>query len=390
MFGNQLAGGSLGFFGRLKNSFFGVCIGLLFVPGAVLLLGWNEYRTVHRSRGLAEAARVIQTVPDVQQATPSLNDALVHLTGAATSDQELRDKEFPVTSKGLRLQRQVEVYHWHEEPQPARAGDSSDSQQRRGVQYVKEWTRKPIDSSKFKNSVQYRNPMPCYDEQTYDAAPIHVGVYGLSETLTAEISNWTDVALDSDSIILAMPEYRWESFSGDQKQLYYSESGGTMDSPQVGDLRIRFQECLPTDVSIAAKLSGTQLAGFRTSNGEPIERLFMGRLSADEIMDRLVSENAVLAWALRIGGMILCTIGFLLILGPVSAVTSFIPIVGRLTGGLVMVASVLLAGVVCSMTIAIAWIAVRPVLGISLLAVSGLGVFLLVRLRATSNTPTAQ
>lgn len=389
MIDNRLAGGGVGFFGRLKNSFFGVLIGLLFVPGALVLLGWNEYRTVHRSRGLAEAARVIQTVPDTQQATPSLNDSLVHLTGAATSQEELRDQEFPVVSKGLRLQRQVEVYHWHEETQQGQPGDTSNSQQRSVAKYEKKWSRKPIDSSKFKQPDQHRNPMPRYEERTYDAARIHVGVYELDEALKSEITNWTDVALDSDSIILAMPEDRWEYFSGDQKQLYYSESGGSTNSPQIGDLRIRFQECLPTDVSIVAKLSGTQLGQFRTSNGESIERLFIGRLTADEIMSRLVSENNFLAWILRVGGMILCTIGFLLILGPVSAITSFIPIVGRLTGGLVMIASVLLAGILCSTTIAIAWIAVRPVLGISLLVVAGLGVVLLIRLRATNVAPTS-
>ncbi|MBL8890801.1 MAG: TMEM43 family protein [Planctomycetaceae bacterium] len=394
MIGNPLVNGNLGFFGRLKNSFFGVLIGLLFVPGAVALLSWNEYRTVHRSRGLAEASRVVQTVPDIQHEAGSLNDTLVHLVGPAVSEpsgskEPLRDPQFHVTSQGLRLQRQVEVYHWHEESQQGQSGTSSNNQRRSVVQYEKKWTRKPVDSSKFEQPQQHLNPMPRYEEQTFDAARVQVGVYELSETLKSAISNWTDVSLDSDTIILGMPDDRWEFFSGDQKQLYYSETGGSMSSPQIGDLRIRFQECLPTDVSMVAKLNGRRLQEFRTSNGESIERLFVGRLTAEDIMKRLASENSVLAWVIRIGGLILCTIGFLLILGPVSALTSFIPIVGRLTGGLVLLAAILLAGIVGSTTIAIAWIAVRPILGIGLLFAAGVGVFLLIRLKPNSPVPTA-
>lgn len=388
MIGNSLtAGTSLGFFGRLKNSLFGVLVGLLFVSGAVALLGWNEYRTVQRSRGLAEAAGLIQTIPDIQQPAPQLNNSLVHLGGMARADGELRDVDFQVVSKGLRLQRQVELFQWHEETESAKQSNSSRGEKRE-VRYEQKWSRKPIDSSKFKQPEQHRNPAPRYREQTYDAPKIQVGVYELSDSLKSAISNWTDIALDIDSIMLALPEEQWEHFSGDVNQLYYSTTGGSPDSPQVGDLRIKFTECLPTDVSVAAKLQGGRLEDFRTSNGQSIERLFMGQLSAADIMNRLVTENTIVAWGIRFGGTFLCVVGFTLILGPISAMTSFIPILGRLTSGLVFLAAVLMSVVLCSMTIAIAWIAVRPVLGVSLLVVSGIGVFLLFRLRA-ANTPSS-
>ncbi len=34
------------------------------VPGSVALVSWNEYRTVHRSRGLAEAEKVVVEAAD--------------------------------------------------------------------------------------------------------------------------------------------------------------------------------------------------------------------------------------------------------------------------------------------------------------------------------------
>jgi hypothetical protein len=52
-----------------------------------------------------------------------------------------------------------------------------------------------------------------------------------------------------------------------------------------------------------------------------------------------------------------------------------------LTGGLVVLVSLLMAFVVSSTTIAIAWIAVRPLFGFGLLFAVGLAIFALYRLR---------
>ncbi|MEZ6097109.1 MAG: TMEM43 family protein [Pirellulaceae bacterium] len=379
-----------GFFGRMKNSLMGVLIGLLMVPGSLILLGWNEFRTVHRSRGLAEAARVVQTIPNVNETASEMNDSLVHLSGEANTTEQLQDETFGISANALRLQRSVEMYQWVEETE-TRTKDKfgGGTETTKTTTYEKEWVDHYQDSNHFEHPEGHANPAPKYDNMAVDANEVAVGVYELSESLKSSISNWTDVSIDSDKFLATVPEEERTHYQINGNVIYYSAGDADPNSPQVGDLQIRFKECKPAVVSIVAQLKANQLDNFRTSNGESIQRLYMGTLSSDEIMGKLVSENNTIAWALRFAGFIVCGIGFNLILGPISAIASIIPFLGRLTGGLLFVFSMLLSVILCAITIAIAWIAVRPILGISMLIVAGVGIYFLLKLRNSAASEPA-
>jgi hypothetical protein len=103
-----------GYFSRVAKSFVGVLIGILLVPGSIAFIGWNEYRTVHRTRGLLEAEQVVQEVSDPFEVLPEHNGKLVHLTGQATTTETLADEDFALERVALRLSREVEMYQWVE------------------------------------------------------------------------------------------------------------------------------------------------------------------------------------------------------------------------------------------------------------------------------------
>jgi cytochrome c oxidase subunit IV len=85
-----------------------------------------------------------------------------------------------------------------------------------------------------------------------------------------------------------------------------------------------------------------------------------------------------------VGGLFLSVMGFALCLRPLSAVVSFVPLLGSLTSGLLFVVAMLLGGIVSLTTIGMAWIAVRPLLGISALALAAAGVFAIAKLRRSA------
>ena len=87
----------------------------------MLLISWNEYRTIHRTRGLLEAEQVVEEVQDAMEIVPEQNGKLVHLTGQATTQETLKDKDFAVSRLALRLNRQVEMYQWVERKSRIRA-----------------------------------------------------------------------------------------------------------------------------------------------------------------------------------------------------------------------------------------------------------------------------
>ncbi len=58
------------------SSLVGVFFGLLLVPGSIALHAWNEYRTVHREKGLLEASKVVVSLPNTDTIDDHLSTSL--------------------------------------------------------------------------------------------------------------------------------------------------------------------------------------------------------------------------------------------------------------------------------------------------------------------------
>ena len=78
-------------------------------------------------------------------------------------------------------------------------------------------------------------------------------------------------------------------------------------------------------------------------------------------------QNTILTWALRAVGTILMLIGFVLIFAPLGTLASIVPVLGNLVGAGTAVMALLLTLTVAPLVVAIAWLAVRPLLGGGLL-----------------------
>ena len=78
--------------------------------------------------------------------------------------------------------------------------------------------------------------------------------------------------------------------------------------------------------------------------------------------------------------------GFRTILKPISAITSYVPLLGSLVGTAMGLVSFVLSLTLSLFIIAIAWIRFRPIIGISLLAVVAiLLIFLIIRSKRKKN-----
>lgn len=366
----------MGFLGRIGNSFVGALIGLVLLPVSVLLLGWNEYRTVQRSHGIAEAKSVVVSIPSADQIAEDLNDKLVHLTGLATTEETLRDPQFAVEEVGIHLARRVEMYQWVEDKRTTGSGSS----RRTTYDYELKWESGRVDSSRFEEASFHANPELRVPETTVTADHVHIGKYRLSDPLKLEMDRYEPVSITEDQLLEDLPEDQWDQYLVRGNELFWSEIAPNPDQPELGDLRIRFEVVRPAEVSLVAKLQGDKFTEYRTSNNEPFERLYLGAFSAEQVMEKLTQENTFMAWLLRIMGTGTCVVGFWMILGPIRSITSFIPVLAQLTGGLVFVVSLLMGTIISLTVIAVAWIAVRPLLGIGLLVIVLVAAFLVVRI----------
>lgn len=378
-----------GYFSRLAGSFLGVLIGLLMIPGSVVLISWNEYRTIHRTRGLLEAEKVVEEVQDAMEPSAEQNGKLVHLTGKATTEETLRDKDFAVSRLALRLSRQVEMYQWVEKKESrTREKMGGGRETVTTYTYDTKWSADRESSEGFKHPDAHSNPPLKFHSTELTAQYATVGAYKLSPAQVNRIDSWADLNLDAGILMAEVAETDRNRYLVDGNQLFIGDAEPSPTTPKVGDLRIRFRAVEPTDISVLAQQNSDRLAAFTTHNGESIESIETGIRSSVEMFASLRFQNSTLAWVLRGVGWLLACVGFGLITGPLSALASVLPFMGRLVGTATFFVSVLLGSIVALIAIGVAWIVVRPLLGILLLVVAAAGLYLLFR---KPNTPrTAQ
>ena len=192
--------------------------------------------------------------------------------------------------------------------------------------------------------------------------------------------------MDQAKVLANLDEAAKQHFKIDRSRLYYSAALPISTEPQVGDLRISFRVVEPTEVSVLSKQSGAELSPFETSNGESIEHLMLGKMNTAEMFNSLKFENTLFAWLLRIGGWVLLIVGFSLITGPLKTLAGVIPPLGSLVGTMTFMVAFLLGTIITLISIAVAWIAVRPLFGIALLILAGGAIYLLTRRPKASAT----
>lgn len=353
---------SQNWFQRIGNAIGGVVVGLILVLVAVVALWWNEGNSVHTAQSLKEGKSAVVSVPATEVSSEN-NGKLIHITGEATTDETLLDSDFDVKAQGdLRLRRDVQMYQWKQQKKSkTRKKIGGGEETVTSYEYVQEWSSEPYNSSQFEDPKGHENPPMPFQSQTFTAQNAHVGAFQLGD-LTEDIDNFSPLEVDNQ----------------DYDNIHF----GAVQSPKIGDVKVRFEVARPTTVSVVAQQSNDSLVPYQArSGGKQIYRLEIGQKSADEMFTQMVAENNMLTWVFRFVGWLFMFIGMALVLRPLSVVADIIPFVGDLVGmgtGLVAFAT----SVSVSLTvIAVAWIAYRPLLGIGLLLLAGGAAFVLFKKR---------
>ncbi len=368
------------YFSRLTNSFFGILIGLVLVPGSVILMSWNEYRTVHRARGLIEAEGVVAEVADPLEIIDEQEGRLVHLTGKVTSEETLTDVEFSIMRQALRLERHTEMYQWveHEESRTRdRLGGGRETV--KTYEYRREWRAGRENSSSFEEPTGHENPQPRYSSKSLTTDQAKLGAFRFRPELVNYIDSWQDIALDQTTVLEGLDPSARDHFRFEGDRLYYSAVLPASNQPQIGDMRIKFRVVEPTVVSVLSKQHEQSLEPFETSNSETIESVQVGVISATGMFDSLRRQNIFIARIIRVVGWFLACMGCGMIIAPLKTFASIIPLFGRLVGVATFGIAFVLGSVVTLMTIAVAWIAVRPIFGVTLIVFAIGGIYLLSR-----------
>lgn len=363
---------SKSWFSRVISSFVGVLVGLALIPGSIFLLSWNENRSVVTERSLKEGAAIVISA-DAGRIDPANEGRLVHVTGEAVASAEVVDELFGVSAPALRLARQVEAYQWKEtESSEERTKLGGGTETVTTYSYERTWSDRIIDSGSFQKPEGHQNPTQFRaDSRTFLAADVTLGAFTLPERIVRDLPGEEPLELRDTAL-----ENLSADLTADAKvsggRFYF---GADPANPAIGDERVSFEVVKPGAFSVLARQTGSTFASYRTRAGDEIERVEAGTVTATEMFRNAASENVMLTWLLRLAGFVLMVIGFACVLGPLSVLASVIPFLGSLVGLGTGFLSFLLGLVGSLLTIAVAWVAVRPLFGVTLIVLAVLAVF---------------
>lgn len=372
---------STGWLSRIGGAIKGVLVGLVLLLISFVLLFWNEGRAVSRAKALDEGAAAVVSI-DAATIDPQNNGRLVHISGAAETEDVLEDEEFGVSIGGLRLIRQVSMYQWVEK-------EESETKKKLGggeetvttYTYTKEWSDDLVNSGEFRHPEEHTNPeaMP-YESRTVQAENVTVGAFQLNPSQVSRIGEPQELPADTE---MTLPELEHVRRQGSTVYV-----GADPNKPEVGDAKVVFAVVPPGgDVSVVAAQNGETLGPFTTPSGGDVELVKNGILGAPAMFKAAHDENRILTWILRVAGFFMMFFGLLLIFKPLSVIADVVPIFGSIVGAGTGFVSFLLAIVGSLVTIAIGWVFYRPLIGIPLLVIAI--VALVYTFRKIKNAPPA-
>jgi len=358
--------------GRIMGSIKGVLVGLALFAASFVLLFWNEGNTVKTARGLTEVASQVVSIPS-DPVDPAMEDKLVHLTGEATTDESLADDALGVSGVVIKLQREVEIYQWEED-------ESSSSERRVGgrktstktYSYKKVWSKGRVDSSSFKKLEGHENTGSItWPGKTLTAKKVTLGAFDLSPGLVGQIGGYEDMPVTQDVLDALTADVKAKVQLAGSGYYVPASSGASPASPQIGDQRIKFRVVKPQDVSVIAQQVKSTFCAYTAGSGKTFEMLKAGIQTSEAMVAAAKAANKMMAWILRFVGFLLMFFGLCLVAQPLVVVADVVPFLGSLLGLGVALFAGIIAATLSLITIAVAWIVYRPVLGVALLIVAG-------------------
>ncbi|MDZ7615817.1 MAG: TMEM43 family protein [Patescibacteria group bacterium] len=360
-------------FGRLGASIKGVLIGVVLFLISFGVLWWNEGRAVKTASGLRQLRTEVATV-DPAKIDPDNEGRAVHLSGKAVTDETLTDPDFGIAVPAIRLQRRAEMYQWEEESRTEeRRKVGGGSERTTTYEYKKVWSERAIPSDRFQQAAEHENPGPLRVESREVAAGnVTLGAFHLPEGLVKQMDDFAALPLsESETAAIREKFDNRVTMEGNTVYLPFSANGPLpgAGSPKIGDLKVQFSTVKPAVVSVIARQIQGTFEPWRAGSGVSFQTLVAGTRSADEMIGQLESANTMMTWVLRLVGFVMMAFGIGMVFAPLAVVADVLPILGDLMRMGLGLFSLVIAGALSLVTIAVAWLAYRPVFAVMLLVV---------------------
>ncbi len=363
-----------GFLQNILNSIKGILVGLALLVTSFAVLWWNEGRT--------DMSKLAKTSIPVSSETidERADGQLVSVTGHLESLETLGDSQFLREGPYIGLNRNVEMYVWVEKK-------SSKSRKKLGggrvrettYSYEKQWTESPPDSSSFRESAGHQNPRPPVYDQSFTVNSATVGAYRF-DPRAARLPHPSPIPLTAENFIASMSARREGS--------YAYIGAGNLQSPTIGDIRIRFSAVKSgAEATLFGKLVGNRVEPYLYKGKGRLYRAIAG--SRETAIDKMATEFTVTTWLFRGAGFLAMWLGLSLLFSPINAILDVIPLLGDISRFVIGLAMFFVALALSLLTMVVSAIAHNILLLAVTVAAVLFGVWAVGRLRPRARPAAA-
>jgi hypothetical protein len=267
--------------------------GAILVVAALLLIGFTEHADRLRAMGEDALGGFVLRGTGAQPG-PSSDGQLVFVSGPVQVAKPALDAQFNVSAKAVALVRKVEMFQWHETNGDIRS-------------YDMDWVDHPVDASKFAKPQRHKNPgaFP-FDAARFDSSDVRVGGFRLGPKLVERIPGAEDFTPD----LRALPANMAATFQVHDGTLVSSTDP---DRPQLGDLRVSWQQIAPKALTVLARAQGGELVESTDAAGHSLSQVQIGERSLSDVVPD-AAPRPRFAWARRVLALLLAWAGVMLLL----------------------------------------------------------------------------
>lgn len=381
-------------FSKIAGSLKGILIGVVLFVVSIGLLYWNEGRV-----DFSNIAEKAVTINATEQNTEAQNE-LVSVSGTLKTENLLGDT-YLQPANYIAISRKVEVYAWTETSESKSkttngenyvdAEGENDTAAEKTYIYKKEWTSNPKESSSFHFPAEHQNVGKPIENEMKHVDNATVGIYEV-DVAKANLPAFKDVTLNDANTILDEGVLTEDEDDEGESTAYYADfediapslegnyifkGFGTIDAPEIGDIRISYSALSAhQDVTVFGQLNGTKITPYIGDKNSKLYRVFNG--TRDESLSQMSSEHTQSTWGLRALGFILMWVSLGMLLGPLSALLDFIPLVGDLSKSVIGIATFIVAGILSTLVVLISMILhnIFAIIAVVIIIIGGILFFL--------------
>jgi hypothetical protein len=294
---------------RKGYSAVGLIFRFLLVFVGMGFLYFNEYRVIKKKTAIREGTAIVVPAP-AKQVLPGNQGNLIHVSGMLHTKDKLTDPDFGIQINAIHLKRNVEIFQWTETIEINNATEETANgkpDKSKKYAYHRLWKSGLTNYKSFHDTVGHINPveMPLTSKWLI-ADEVYLGAYELSKTFVNRISYESPLYLAEYEVFDTL-----ENATIYNNKIYMGN--GTVENPNVGDIRIAYTIVEPQVISVIGKQNQGMIETYITSNRTKINLLEKGEVSAQSMFQGEIKSNTFIEWGTRVFCIILIFVGCMIV-----------------------------------------------------------------------------